>query len=123
MRQKLLNPFILALLGTGLLRLSWQKWTNIVWDYGRELYTPWRITCGQVLYKDVASLFGPFPPYWNALLFKVFGVSIMTLVLFNILLVAGITALMYRFFSYTTDKRIALFVCAAFLSLFAFRTG
>ncbi len=115
-----LNPFILTLLGAVLLRMSWQKWTNIIWDYGRELYTPWRITGGQVLYKDIASLFGPFPPYWNALLFKIFGVSIMTLVLFNILLVIGITALIYKFFSYTTDKRIALFTSAAFLSLFAF---
>jgi len=116
-----LNPFILVVLGACLLHMSWQKWINIIWDYGRELYTPWRITCGQVLYKDIASLFGPFPPYWNALLFKVFGVSIMTLVLFNILLVAGITVLIYRFFSYTTDKRIALFASAAFLSLFAFQ--
>jgi hypothetical protein len=121
LNTKFLNPFILVLLGAGLLRMTWLKWANIAVDYGRELYTPWRITCGQVLYKDIASLFGPFPPYWNALLFKIFGVSIMTLVLFNILLVIGITVLIYRFFSYTADRRIALFASTAFLSIFAFQ--
>ena len=100
------GPLYFNPLGGVILRLSWQKWTNIVWDYGRELYTPWRITCGQVLYKDIASLFGPFPPYWNALLFKVFGVSVMTLALFKILLVIGITVLIYRFFCKTTDVRL-----------------
>jgi len=116
-----LNLIILALLGAGLLRLSWQKWANIAEDYGRELYTPWRISCGQVLYKDITSLFGPFPPYWNAMLFKIFGVSIMTLELFNILLVAGITILIYKFFTYTMDRGVAFFTSAAFLSLLAFR--
>ncbi len=118
--HKLLNPFILVFLGAMLLHMSWQKWTNILLDYGRELYTPWRITCGQVLYKDISSLFGPFPSYWNALLFKIFGVSIMTLVLFNILLVAVITALIYRFFSHTMGKQVAFFPSTAFLILFAF---
>src|SRR5258708_3811448 len=101
LNSKFLNPFILILLGAGLLHLSWQKWVNITVDYGRELYTPWQITCGQVLYKDIASLFGPLPPYWNALLFKIFGASIMTLAVFNIFLIAVITLLIYRFFSYT----------------------
>ena len=119
--NRYIRPFILIVLGAWLLRLSWQKWTNITLDYGRELYTPWRITCGQVLYKDIASLFGPFPPYWNALLFKIFGASIMTLALFNILLVIAITVLIYKIFSYTTDKGAAFFASAAFLSILAFK--
>jgi hypothetical protein len=117
--NKFLSSFILVVLGAWILRVSWLKWTNIIFDYGREVYTPWRITCGQVLYKDIASLFGPFPPYFNALLFKIFGVSIMTLVLFNIVLVIGITVLIYRFFSYTTKRWAALLASAVFLSLFA----
>lgn len=113
-------PFILIALGGWLLSLSWNKWTNITLDYGRELYTPWLITRGQVLYKDILTIHGPFPSYFNALLFKVFGTSLMTLVLFNILLVAVITTLIYRFFIYTTDKRAAFFASAVFLSIFAF---
>ncbi len=122
-QEKFLHPLILAFLTAGLLHMSWHKWVNITLDYGRELYVPWRITCGQVLYKDIASLYGPFPPYWNALLFKVFGVSIMTLVLFNIFLVIGITILIYRTFSYTMDRRTALFASVAFLIILAFRQG
>src|SRR5258708_1877643 len=90
-----LDKVILLLLGAGLWSVSWQKWVNITVDYGRELYTPWLISGGSVLYKDVASLYGPLPPYCNALLFKVFGVSIMTLAVFNAFIVAGITALIY----------------------------
>jgi len=116
-----MNMIVLVLLGAGLLAMSWHKWMNMALDYGRELYIPWRITCGQVLYKDIASLFGPFPPYCNALLFKIFGASIMTLVFFNILVVLGITVMIYRFFNYTMDQRTALFTSCAFLVLFAFQ--
>ncbi len=110
-------------MGQGLLRVSWHKWLNIAEDYGRELYLPWRITCGQVLYKDMASLFGPLPPYWNALLFKIFGTSIMTLVQFNVLLLAGLTALVYKFFKEHGGHRAALYACVVFLGLLAFRQG
>ena len=116
-----LSPFFLLVFGAWVLSVSWQKWANITADYGRELYTPWRITCGQVLYKDIASLFGPFPPYFNALLFKLFGISMATLAYFNILLVAGFTVLIYRFISYTSDRWSAFFASAAFLGLFAFQ--
>jgi hypothetical protein len=120
-RSCAIKTLVLGILGAGMLHVSWHKWANLVWDYGRELYVPWRITCGDVLYKDIASLFGPFPPYFNAFLFKMFGVSIMTLVLFNLLLVAGITFLVYRFFSCTLGQWAAFFAAVAFLCLFAFR--
>ena len=57
---------------------SWRKWSDPIIDVGRELYVPWQITQGRVLYRDIASLFGPLSPYVNALWFTLFGVSLRT---------------------------------------------
>lgn len=43
-------------------------------DIGKELYVPKRIVDGQVLYKDIHWLYGPLAPYFNALLYKIFGI-------------------------------------------------
>ena len=59
----------------GLLAWSWRKWPDPLVDFGRELYVPWQITEGQVLFRDVASLFGPLSPYLNALWFRLFGMT------------------------------------------------
>ena len=45
-----------------LLWWSWRRWPDPLVDFGRELYVPWRINAGQVLYRDLASLFGPLSP-------------------------------------------------------------
>jgi len=79
----------LAVLGTlfgSLTFLSWRKWPHVLIDFGRELYTPWQIAEGAVLYRDVASLFGPFSQYFNALLFRIAGTSFTTLVVANLVL-------------------------------------
>jgi 4-amino-4-deoxy-L-arabinose transferase-like glycosyltransferase len=65
--------FTVMLLGT------WQRWTNPFIDHGRELNLPTRILSGERLYIDVSYHYGPFAPYFNALLYRVFGVHIATL--------------------------------------------
>ena len=60
---------------------SWRKWPDPLIDFGRELYVPWQITEGRVLYRDIESLFRPLFPYVNALWFRLFGVSLTTLVI------------------------------------------
>jgi hypothetical protein len=51
-------PTVIAAAFAGMLWWSWMKWADLLVDFGRELYTPWRITQGQVLYRDIAA-FGP----------------------------------------------------------------
>ena len=63
-----------ALLGT-LLAFTWRRWPDVLVDFGRELYVPWRLAEGAILYRDVAYFNGPFSPYFNAVLFRVFGTS------------------------------------------------
>ncbi len=58
---------------------SWQRWTQPIIDHGREMNLPARILAGEQLYTDVQFLYGPFTPYFNALLYRVFGIHLSTL--------------------------------------------
>ncbi len=100
--------------------LTGGKWTHPVNDFGREVYIPWAIDQGAVLYKDLAYLFGALPPCLNALLFKFFGASLQTIQQFDLLVVALMTALIYRFFYLVWCRLSALAAAASFLVLFAF---
>ncbi len=58
------------------LAVSWQRWAIPIVDCGREMYVPWRIAEGDVLYRDLFFVYGPLIPYWHAVLFRVFGVHL-----------------------------------------------
>ncbi|HEX7138656.1 MAG TPA: glycosyltransferase family 39 protein, partial [Vicinamibacterales bacterium] len=87
-----------------LLWWSWRKWADPLVDFGRELYVPWQITQGRVLYRDLASLFGPLSPYVNAGWFSIFGVSLTTLVVCNVAILMAMTAGIHRLLAISTDR-------------------
>ncbi len=113
---------ILSAIGFFMLFVSWRRWSLIILDFGRELYIPWRLSMGGVLYRDIyVDHYGPFSPYLNAFLFKMFGVNIMTLAFFNMGVVIIITYCIYRLFRHTANSVTALMTAATFLSIFAFK--
>lgn len=115
-------PLLLSV-GVYLTRASWYRWADILVDFGRELYIPWRISLGDVLYRDmVVDHYGPFSPYLNAFLFKVFGVSYGTLAIFHLCIVAVMCYCFYRFFLKRTDEITALAVSLSFLCVSAFKS-
>ena len=69
---------------------SWYKWPDLLVDFGHELYVPWRISEGAVLYKDLAHLYGPLSQIYHSIIFSVFLPSYSLIVLsnFSILVVA-----------------------------------
>ena len=101
--SRLLEPqnrsnFIFGLLGlyamtAGLLMLTWRCWPDVIIDFGRELYVPWRLSEGDVLYTDIAYFNGPISPYFNAMMFHWFGASLTTLVMTNVVLLLGLVTL------------------------------
>jgi Dolichyl-phosphate-mannose-protein mannosyltransferase len=109
-----------VLVFTGLLWWSWRKWPDPLIDFGRELYVPWQITRGRVLYRDIASLFGPLSPYLNALWFKLFGASVMTLAACNLVIFAATVYGIYRLVRIATDRITATAASLATLLLFGF---
>lgn len=100
--------------------ISWRKTAEVIIDFGMQLYIPWQILEGKNLYRDIAWKHGPFSQYFNALLFRVFGVSLTTLLVANICITAALTALIYRIFHFLSDRLTALTAAALFLFLFAF---
>src|SRR5580693_2451809 len=83
---------------------TWRKWGDILVDFGLQLYVPWKLSTGAVLYRDVAYLTGgPLSQYYHALLFRVFGVSLLTIIVSNLVILALLVALIYKSFYRISD--------------------
>ncbi len=101
--------------------ISWRRWPDLLVDFGGQLYIPWRISNGAVLYRDLFYFAGgPFSQYFNALLFKIFGVSFFTLIVANLTFVAAILFLIYRRFIAATDVMTGTTICLGIVLVFAF---
>jgi len=118
--QRWTGPLLLALTFAALAAWSWRKWPDLLVDFGRELYVPWQLSLGQVLYRDIALHYGPIAPYLNAGLFKLFGVSLRTLIFGNLAILAGMTALIYSTLQRACDRLTAFTAGLLFLLVFAF---
>ena len=98
--------------------ISWRKWPDPIIDFGGQLYIPWQLSMGKVLYRDVMYLPGPVSQYYNAFLFEIFGVSLTTLLISNLAILIGFVVLVYRLFLNCADRltagAIALSVVAGF---------
>jgi hypothetical protein len=99
---------------------TWRKWPDLMIDFGRELYTPWRLSQGAVLSRDVATLFGPLSQWFNGLLFSLFGASFTTLIAANLLLLTLLVAVVDAFFVAAAGVFSAWAAATVFLTVFAF---
>lgn len=117
--KSILIPGCIIAAGLFMLKISWRRWPDVLIDFGRELYIPWQINAGSVLYKDIAYFNGPVSPYLNALVFRVFGTSIMALALFNIAVAALIAIIIYRIFCVISDRFTAFLTSLTFVTVFA----
>lgn len=115
-----LHVLALALVGAGMLAWSWGRWLDPVSDVGRELYVPWQLGQGKVLYRDIAHFNGPLSQYFNAVVFLVLGASLRSLVIANLLVIAVTTLLLHRIVAFVANRWIALFCGFMFLAVFAF---
>ena len=110
---------LLVGVGAGL-AASWRKWNDPIIDFGRELYTPWRLAEGEILYRDVQSVYGPLSQYLNGILFKIFGPGVMVLVGANVLVLLAILAVAYLLFRRAWGWAGAWSAGAVFVAIFAF---
>ena len=101
--------------------ISWRRWPDLLVDFGGQLYIPWRLANGAVLYRDLFYFAGgPFSQYFNALLFKLFGASFFTLIVANLVWVAATLLMIYRRFAVATDVWTATTICLGIVLVFAF---
>ena len=116
----LLSALGLFLAAVGLLVWSWGTWADVLVDFGRELYVPWQITDGRVLYRDLAHLHGPLSQYLNAGLFALFGSSLTTLVVANFLWLFGLVLLLLWLGRRAGSLFAGVVLALLFLTVFAF---
>jgi len=113
-------PAVLCILAIWLANRSWRRWSDILVDFGNELYVPWRLAEGDALYRDLFFVMGPASQYANALLFRLCGVSLTTLIVANFAIVGVLVLFLYRLFVRAGDRLSATVVCAFFLIVFGF---
>ncbi len=118
--EKVLPFLLLFLAGMVLTWMSWGKWPDLMIDFGLQVYTPWQVAEGKVLYRDLVYFHGPATVYLHALLFQLFGPGILVLAIFNLLLAGGLTALIYLLFKRLGDAPSAQVLAFLFLTVFAF---
>jgi len=83
--------------------LGWRKWPDPLVDFGQQLYLPWRLAHGAVLYQDVTYVYGALSVSYHALLFQIFGASLNVLLVSNFIILGGLLALTCRLFAKSTD--------------------
>lgn len=100
---------------------TWRKWGDMLVDFGVQLYLPWKLSTGAVLYRDVSYLTGgPLSQYYHAWLFRVFGVSLLTIVVSNLVILFLLVALVCWCFYRISDAWTATMAGVALLLVFAF---
>jgi len=92
----------------------------VIIDYGQQLYLAWRISQGDVLYRDLFYAYGPLSAYLNGALFHFFGIGVLTLALFHLVLVALMTLILYIIFERLGNRISAALAAQLFLIVFAF---
>jgi len=110
----------LAGLAAYFVAVSWRKWPDPLIDFSRELYVPWRLSQGALLYRDVTDIFGPLSQYLNAAVFALFGPGLIVLVAANLVVFAGILAAIYVLFRRAWGPGAALAAGAVFVAVFGF---
>jgi hypothetical protein len=120
-RDFLFGAVILACVLTGLAAMTWRKWGDMLIDFGVQLYIPWKISTGSVLYRDIAYMTGgPLSQYFDAALFRAFGASYLTLALANLGFLAVLLFVVYFSFYHAAGRLTALMSSLALLLVFAF---
>ena len=91
-----LGPALIAIAGLFMLIWSWGTWPDPLVDFGVQLYVPWQLVTGHVLYRDITYYNGPLSEYFNAAAFSIFGVGLNTLVWVNLVILVFTIILAYR---------------------------
>ncbi|MGD0389355.1 MAG: hypothetical protein ABSC42_10420 [Tepidisphaeraceae bacterium] len=113
------GPAVVAAAFLAMLVWTWQKWADVLVDFGVQLYVPWQLAQGKVLYRDIAHYTGPISVYYNALAFRAFGANLRVLELANLPILIGIVMAIY-WLACRLGGRLCAVVCAtSFVTLFA----
>ncbi len=113
-------PAALAVAFISLLIWTWQRWADVLVDFAVQLFVPWQLSQGKVLYRDIAHYTGPLSVYFNALAFRLFGANLRVLEFANLPILIATIILIY-YLAHRLGGRLCATLCSlSFLILFAF---
>ncbi len=114
------GPLVVAGVFAAMAGWTWRMWADPLIDFGGEAYVAWRLSVGDVLYRDLAYFTGPLAPYVTALWMRLFGVGLSSLAVPNLVQLALTTLLSYRLCAAMAGRFAATAACATFLMLCGF---
>ncbi len=114
------GPAAIGVLFLSLLKWTWLAWPDACIDYGNQLYMAWQLSLGKVQQRDFYYPLGPLAQYVNGVWFRLWGPSLLAMVLLNLLILIGIIALLYRLMLEISNRFTAAAACLVFVAIFAF---
>lgn len=122
-RYDLLNLSLIFLIMSFLFLMFYGKLGSYLVDVGREVYLPWRMLEGEVLYKDLFNMYGPLGYQINTILFKIFGANLNTLYYAGFVSSVFISYFVYFISKLFVDKKIALSIVSVIITTCVFSSG
>jgi hypothetical protein len=95
--------------------LTWAHWGSIQVDCGREVYVPYQILRGKLLYRDLWYPYGPLEPYISALLLKLFGEHLSVLYFLGLSLAIASSLLLFELGRMLAERAVGLTAALALL--------
>ncbi len=118
--RRQIGLLVIATAGVAMFCWTWGTWPDVLIDFGAQLYMPWQLSSGKVLYTDIAYYNGPLSQYFNALAFQLFGVGLSTLVACNLVILIGLVLLLRWMLVQIGSRWSADLACLGFTLVFAF---
>jgi len=110
----------LAGLFAGLALATWRRSGDAIVDFPRQAYTAWRLAEGDLLYRDVSCVYGPWPHMVETIGFQIFGPGLDVIFALNLAVAALCTGLYFACLSAGSDRVAALAGTSAFLVISVF---
>lgn len=109
-----------VLLTAGMLHQTWLTWPDLYVDFGREIYNAWRISDGELPFRDIAHYSGPLSMCLNGAFFKLAGVSMHRLFALNFAVWIGIAWALWRILARIASTGARMAALSVFILLMSF---
>ena len=119
-RYSFLSISLICIAFLGMVFMTLGKWSELLIDYGVQVYIPWQLSMGKVLYQDIHYFIGPLSSYVHSFLFQIFGPGILVLNVFNLLIIIILALLIFNIFKSVSNEMTGVLTSLTFLFIFAF---
>jgi hypothetical protein len=99
--------WLISMCCAALLGVTWLAWADPFGGFGRDAYVAWRLEQGDSLFPNLARGNGPLSPLVNSTVFRVAGVSLLALQVFNLAILAAALVLLRGLVRQIADERAA----------------